>query len=248
MELNGFFGAVLRGLGFEVHARGGRVSLRIAGTSEEERAGGGFTGWGHMVNLVTAEGRVWLVDVGFGADGPVSGVPVDFEGREGDVGEEVQRIGEQVIRVRRFGSGVGEREGLGGGGGDMDQRDEVRVLELRTKGQQEWSPVYAFTRYVAFGKRDYEVMNWHVSTFPKSFFTQKLLGMRFIRDEESGKVVGGVILFEDHFERKIGSEKEELSTCKTEAERVNGLKKWFGIDLDEAEIAGIKGLPTALGD
>lgn len=40
MDNNGFFGAVLRGLGFTVHSSGARV-----GHSEDAMSGGGYLSW-----------------------------------------------------------------------------------------------------------------------------------------------------------------------------------------------------------
>jgi arylamine N-acetyltransferase len=61
---NGFFGAAMRSLGF-------RVKMAAARVAKANRVGpkGVFDGWNHLINLVEIEGRRYLVDVGFGANG-----------------------------------------------------------------------------------------------------------------------------------------------------------------------------------
>ena len=61
---NGFFGTVMRSLGF-------RVKMVAARVAKANRGGpkGVFDGWNHLINLVEFEGRRHLVDVGFGANG-----------------------------------------------------------------------------------------------------------------------------------------------------------------------------------
>ena len=67
-EQNTLFAAVLRGLGFEVATLEARV--RPPGrTSALART--------HMLGRVTIEDEDWLVDVGFGGDGPLRPVPMD---------------------------------------------------------------------------------------------------------------------------------------------------------------------------
>ena len=65
MENNLFFGTLLRTLGFSVMSTGGRVNTAVAPSGDigpEER----YTGWSHMVNIVTIQEKRYMVDVGFG--------------------------------------------------------------------------------------------------------------------------------------------------------------------------------------
>lgn len=61
---NGFFGTVMRSLGMQVKTTGARVALSYNGGPE-----GVYGGWNHLVNLVSSEGRTFLVDVGFSGNG-----------------------------------------------------------------------------------------------------------------------------------------------------------------------------------
>lgn len=64
---NGFFGTVMRSLGMQVKTTGARVALSYNGGPE-----GVYGGWNHLVNLVSCEGRTFLVDVGFSGNGRLS--------------------------------------------------------------------------------------------------------------------------------------------------------------------------------
>ena len=66
-ELNGLFLAALQASGFECRPLLGRVLL-----------GGEPTGRGHQLQLVTIDGRDWIVDVGFAA-GPRHPMPFEFD-------------------------------------------------------------------------------------------------------------------------------------------------------------------------
>jgi N-hydroxyarylamine O-acetyltransferase len=68
-EHNTLFKAVLRALGFEVEPFLGRVRRNVPANVR--------TGLTHMVLRVTADGRAWLCDVGFGSLG--SPAPLTFE-------------------------------------------------------------------------------------------------------------------------------------------------------------------------
>lgn len=69
-EQNTLFAAVLRQLGFEVDTLEARVRPPGAAITLPRT---------HMLLRVTLEGRPWLVDVGFGGDGPLVPVPLDGE-------------------------------------------------------------------------------------------------------------------------------------------------------------------------
>jgi arylamine N-acetyltransferase len=69
MENNCLFATFLYTLGFKIYSGGARVF-----------DGGEWTGWSHMVNLVTIGDTKYHVDVGFGAEGPAVPMPLDHSG------------------------------------------------------------------------------------------------------------------------------------------------------------------------
>ncbi|KAI9710523.1 MAG: N-terminal acetyltransferase [Bogoriella megaspora] len=230
VEMNAFFGHMLRSLGFTVKPRGAKVHMKYC----LNEPGEWWAGWSHMVNLVEIEGSDWLVDVGFGGVGPVGPLLADSE-------EIVRGIGDMDCRVRKWGNRPAEEVE------DEGMREQMRVYETRTGGG-DWEPVYAFSRHVKFFRQDYEVMNWFVSTNPNSWFTRRLVCMKYLRDEQSKELTGALILEEGIFSKRIGGEKEVLTECKTDKERAEGLERWFGIELNEEEVKGIKKLPSVLGN
>ena len=233
-ELNAFFGHVLRTLGFVVRSRAGGVHANVDAETRGDVGGDWFGGWSHMVNVVSLPGggEEWLVDVGFGGHGPVRPLPVDRE-------EVVGGAGQKVWRVRKYGlEGREDAE-------DAEQREEMRVLETTLEGREEsWKPLYAFGRNLAFKTRDYEILNWAVATHPGSWFTEKMVCIKFVREEE--ELIGAMILDGNTFTRRVGAHKEVLKECHTETERVEGLIKWFGMKFSDEEVEGIRGLPSAL--
>lgn len=133
-EQNLLFAAVLEAAGFAVRRLAARVRVRTTALLPRT----------HMLLLVEAQGRTWLCDVGFGADGPL--LPVPFGG-----GEEVRQFS--------WSYRVGEEE------------EGVRVLQLLRNGA--WADQYAFTlepQHLV----DFEVANYWTSTHPTSRFTTSL--------------------------------------------------------------------------
>lgn len=70
--------------------------------------------------------------------------------------------------------------------------------------------------------------------------------MQMILDEETEEVTGTLILVGSTLGRRLHGKKEKLDNFKSEAERVEGLAKWFGVALTPDEIRGINGMPTQL--
>ena len=75
--------------------------------------------------------------------------------------------------------------------------------------------------------------------------------MKFLRrpnekvpgDEE---IYGKRMLVNGTVKENLGGRTKVVQECKTEDERVEALKKWFGIELGQEEIEGIRGFQTEL--
>ena len=77
MELNNLFAALLIAVGYDVHARAGRVwKVGSPAGSDGGLSANNWTGWSHMILIVRLEGVDYFVDVGFGANGPVQAIQV----------------------------------------------------------------------------------------------------------------------------------------------------------------------------
>lgn len=134
---NGFFGAVMRSLNLSVKSTGARVALSVSGGLK-----GIYAGWNHLVNLVLFEGKRYLVDVGFGGNGPTSPILLE-DGNE-------QAWGVTGDRIRVLWKGIAEYETPG---------EKCWVLQHKREGKDQWDDIYCFTeiRVYVFGCWSYEL-------------------------------------------------------------------------------------------
>ena len=231
MENNNFFGTVLWTLGFEVYSVGARVSKGVGGTGQA-----GWHGWSHMVNIVTLEGgRRYMIDVGFGGNGPVEPMLMDDEACA--VEGEAAAAGVEHIEPAeaRLVKGVIEQ--------NTDRGQRLWQYQHRVDPQAEWEAVYCFTE-LEFLPEDFEVMSFWISQSRKSWFTYVVIAMKMIL--EGGEVVGTLILEGGEVKKRVRGKTEHLRTCKTEEERVRALEDVFGLRLTDEERRGIRGMVTEL--
>ncbi|KAL8829903.1 MAG: hypothetical protein Q9191_001746 [Dirinaria sp. TL-2023a] len=219
MENNCFLGTVLRSLGFNIYSAGARVL-----------DGHRYTGWGHMVNIVTLVDRSkYVLDVGFGGDGATRPLPlVDGQVSQGICDQELRLIKSNIEP-------------------NTDPTQRLWIYQVRSIAQDEWRTVYAFTE-LEFLPQDYEVMNFFTSQSRKTWFTRAVMAVKMLMAEKGEKVIGKVSLYEGVVKRTLGGQTEEVARCKTEAERVQALETWLGIVLTEDERRGIGGLVSDLGN
>ncbi|KAF8866475.1 cysteine proteinase [Acephala macrosclerotiorum] len=214
-ESNGFFGLMLRSLGFEVVSVGARVTLVNP-----------VAGWDHHVNLVSIAGMIYLVDVAFGGSCPTRPMPL--------VHDHVSRWGITAAKTRLTFQSPSNRIVQG-----------LWALEHQKSPSDEWTPCYTFA-LTEFNSKDFEVMNYAVSTRKTSFWTYSIICMKMIRDEEANDITGIVALEGGRLKRRIHAESETLAECANEEERVDVLDKYFGIRLNSTERKGIMGTVTQL--
>jgi arylamine N-acetyltransferase len=180
-----------------------------------------------MVNLVTLNRQKFLVDVGFGPDAPCRPLPLKS-------GQEFPGIFPQTLKL--------EYKALPK---HTDQEQRVWVYSSKKTPEDEWLEEYAFNE-IEFFPEDFEVMNLSTMTSRGSFFTQTVLCVKSLLDEEEEETVGLVTLFKDEVKKRIKGEVMETEKFATERERIKGLEKWFGIQLNEEEQKGIRHLSTEL--
>ncbi|KAK4554675.1 hypothetical protein LTR86_008177 [Recurvomyces mirabilis] len=235
MENNGFFGTVLRSLGYDVRNCGGRVSRMMSSNPEvREKQGETYDGWNHMLNLVRLDGKWWVVDVGMGVFGLNIVVPLED-------GYECESIAPRRVRLQR--RVIPEHAAADE---DLEEAQKMWCYDScfdPTATPQVWVPTYCFTT-LEFLPQDYEMMSWYTSTNPRSFFTYLVLCMKMEMDEAGEKIVGDVSLLKDTVRRTygplLGGRKEVLRTCKTEQERTEALKEILGVELTEEERENIR--------
>ena len=223
MEQNVFFAHMLRGLGFNVYCAGARVRKRLNGIPV-----GDYMGWSHLVNIVTfASGERYMVDVGFGGDGPTK--PLHLV--SGDASQQ-RNMGTQEMHLRY--------ENIAS---NADPKQRVWVYRVRNHPQDEWKTCYCFTE-TEFLAQDFEVMSWYVNTSPASWFTTTVVAVRMML--ESDEIVGKVMLWGPEVKQNTGGRTQLLMTCQTEEERIEVLEKRFGIVLNREEKEGIRGTVVGL--
>lgn len=175
--------------------------------------------------MTLPNGDRYMVDVGFGGDGATKPLPMT-------PGHVTQNLGPQEIRLVRDFIPTQTRQD--------DEARKLWIYQYRNGTEQEWNSFYAFPD-VEFLPQDFEVMNCYTSTSlaETNFQTRRVLVVRFLRSGE--EIVGKVMLVNGEVKRNDGGRTKVVFDCKTEAERVGALRKYFDIVLTDEEIAGIKG-------
>ncbi|TKA25360.1 hypothetical protein B0A50_06264 [Salinomyces thailandicus] len=237
MEANLFFHHVLLSLGFDVYMSGSRIYSGDEGV--------GFGGWTHVVNLVTIDGVRYLLDGGFGPQGPVRPLALN----EGVVSTQVA-----PAECRLLYEALPQM---------LDQRQKVWVYQQRYGPGKEWKTMYCFTD-LEFLPVDVESMNFAPWLNKQSFFTHRVVCVRFTTAGEpsgdegaewpgspegeglEGEVDGALSLDQDVLKwRRKGSKVLEWK-FRNEGERVEALEKYFGIVLADEDREAVKGTAAAI--
>lgn len=196
-EHNTLLSLALETLGFRVTRLAARVVVGAETIESRPRT--------HMALLVEVPGdaQPYLADVGFGAIGALL-EPVPLT-----VGAEFRDAGRRHRLVH-----VPHRGPL-----------ELWVLQAYEERTGSWAGQYAFT-LEPFEKPDFEVINWHIGTNPRSPFTQSLYVQSV--SAERHLLLHGSLLTET---RADGTVRERKVPDETEARRL--LEEQFGITAPE---------------
>ncbi|KAI1103403.1 arylamine N-acetyltransferase 3 [Jackrogersella minutella] len=232
MEVNSLFHTVLLSLGYKVFMAGARVYNKETGR---------YGGFSHCVNIAIVGNGRWMLDVGFGSNGPVTPIPLTH-----GVRREYIKTGPTAVRV------VHEPIPQA-----VDQDQKVWVYQQCLKDDpKEWTSLYCFVDF-EFLPEDIRGMNLSPWKSPTSWFTRKIMLSRFTtgleedgadgpgsaseREVSVGDIDGVLILFEDTLKwRRNGETKLEIK-FESEAERVLAIQKYFDIQLDEQDREAIRG-------
>ena len=248
MEVNSFFHTVLLSLGFDVYMAGARVYQRSSGT---------YGGFSHCVNIVTLDdGARYMLDVGFGGNGPVRPVPIPGpsalrpDGALVGPAEEHPHVRPAAVRLLH--EPIPQQ---------TNQSCRVWIYQHRADRDADWVPMYCFVD-LEFLLEDIRGMNFQPWRSPHSFFTRKILMMRFTTEREvldgprspgesaitGAEIDGNITLFEDTLKwRRNGELKLELK-LEDERQRVDALSRYFGIELDEEDRDAIRGTVAEISD
>ncbi|KAJ5752254.1 hypothetical protein N7520_009171 [Penicillium odoratum] len=221
MENSTLFGTVLRSLGYNVTSVGGRVNEAVQPISASKNwKGPKYDGWNHLVNIVAIGEDKYLIDVGFGSNGPHQPLPLID-------GFEAHNVGDQTIRLIYGPIAQHTRAG-----------QFLWQYEICNAGKA-WIPAYCFTE-MEFLPEDFTIINYYTSTSPDSWFVQQVLCVRMILDDGGGKLIGDLTLFDNTLKRRLGATSEVLQTFASEEERVAALEKFFNISISKADQESIR--------
>jgi arylamine N-acetyltransferase len=240
MENSILFNHMLRAIGFPAYLAGVRIRPRVDGVPQGES----YTGWVHLVNIVTIPdasdseenpGVKYAVDVGFGGDGMTVPMPL-VEGRvhHNSIGTQEIRFAREFIPNQRF-RGEGAHK--------------MWVYQVRNGREKEWVSFFAFHDQFEFTEEDFGNINWYTSQSPDSHQTWTPLAIRFLRgagEDGRAKVVGKVMMVKGVIKRNVTGKTELVKVCATEEERVEALRELFGIHLTEEEVVSIRGRQAEL--
>lgn len=169
----------------------------------------------HMVNLVTIGEQKYLVDVGFGSNGPHQPVPLQQEFDFYNVGDQSGRL--------IFGP-ISQQAGKG---------QPLWQYEIRNGKGETWTPAYCFSE-TEFIPEDFTIINYYMSTSRESWFAFHVVCVLMLLDEAGEKLVGDLTLFNNTLKRRLGATSEVLETFTSDDERMNALAKFFNITFSKA--------------
>ncbi|KGQ01687.1 hypothetical protein PAAG_11532 [Paracoccidioides lutzii Pb01] len=217
MENTNILAIVMRSLGYQLYTTGGRVSKTYDGPN----ATGEFTGWGHMILIVTIKGKKYMVDVGFGPNGPTRPVPL----------EENKPLTSFIpAHVKMIKDNIKP---------NVDQSQRLWIYQTQPNPESGWRDAFCFYE-IEFLPQDYEIMNFWTSTHPKSFFTKKLFCTKFLLNKAEDDIIGTLSLMGIYLKRNINGNVEELASFNSEDERIYALGKWFNVHLEPMEVRGMR--------
>lgn len=235
MQVNYFHHLILHSLGFKVHMSGSRIWH-----ADQNRYGG----WTHVVNLITIAGKRYMVDGGFGSQGPSA--PIVLE-------EGAERTQVAPAQMRVVFDNIPN---------NLDPTQKVWIYEYRYHSHPQdgpWTPAYCFTD-LEFTPEDIEGMNFEPWLNRKTFFTYEVAICRFTTSSESlespglpgegdleGEIDGAMVIEQDVLKWRRRGKKVVERKFRTDGERVEALKRYFGIELSEDEVDGIQGTVAMVG-
>jgi arylamine N-acetyltransferase len=181
-----------------------------------------------MINLVKIGEHRYMVDVGFGPNGPIHPLKLDHSGSIS------KHITPASMRLQWRNIDA-----------NTNPNQRLWVYELKINDESDFQEVYCFTE-LEFLPTDYEMMNYYTSTSPKIFFTQKIVCAKMLLGGQEGDQIIGVIILQDDVKWRIHGKKEWEQKFESEEDRLKALDETFGIKLSPVEREGIKGMVSEI--
>lgn len=232
MEVNYFYHLILYGLGFDVYMAGSRI-FKVDH----------YGGWTHVVNIVTIGNVRYLLDGGFGGQGPPRPLKLECGPVSAQIAPAQMRLLHQNIAQ------------------NLNARQKVWIYEYRYNETSEWSPMYCFSD-LEFTPADIESMNFAPSTSRHTFFTHKVVAARFTTERElddgnlpgspseaalEGEIDGSITINHDNLKWRRRGEKVVHFAFHADDDRVRALRKYFGITLADEDREAIINTTAMIG-
>lgn len=232
MEVNYFYHLMLYNLGFDVYMAGSRIYK-----------GDHYGGWTHVVNIVLIGGEKYLLDGGFGPQGPPRPMKLEASAVSLQIAPAQMRLLHQNIAQ------------------NLNADQKVWIYEHRYNDSSNWVPMYCFTD-LEFTPDDVESMNFAPSMSRHTFFTHKVVAVRFTTKKEvdseelpgspnaealEGDIDGSITVDHDNLKWRRRGEKIVHLSFQTDDDRVRALKKYFGITLADEDREAIINTMAMIG-
>ncbi|KAM0269817.1 hypothetical protein ACHAQH_009654 [Verticillium albo-atrum] len=215
LENNAFFGNVLRSMGYAVYGVICRISTATRGVHD-----GSWRPMSHMANILSINETKYLIDVGYGADGPVHALPLSSGTvHPGLPGQQLKLDFKSLPQHR-------------------DQSQKVWVYSQR-RGHDPWQEIYHFPETEVLAA-DFEVLNFYNMSL--SLWATTVVAQRFVQGGD-GQIDKTLLLVRDVVSVGDGEHKEQQHFEKllSEDQRVDAFKRHFGIVLTDTERRAIMG-------
>jgi arylamine N-acetyltransferase len=229
MEVNSLLHVILFSLGFDVYMTGARIY------NPGKQQYGGFS---HCVNIITIVGAQYMVDVGYGANGPSR--PVLLE-----PGHEQTHVA--AAKMRCMYDSIPQ---------NLNRSGKLWILQHKIDGNASWVPQYCFADF-EFLPEDVCNMNLAPWKSPASWFPQRVVVVRFTTTEESddnhgpqtaneaavatGEIDGVLIVDQDKLKWRRGGATVMEKSFGCDDDRVSSLSRYFGINLAAEDQEAIRG-------
>lgn len=235
MEANHFFHTILLSLGFDAYMAGARI---------HSPATGSYGGWTHVVNIVTVGEQRYLLDGGFGANGPSKPLLLKHDQPEVQVNPADMRVVYEALPQHR------------------DRSQRVWIYQHRINKESDWVTQYCFTD-TEFLPADIENMNFSPWLNPQSFFTHKVVATRFTTSLETdseegeprspneaelkGEIDGAIIINHSYLKWRRHGTTVRYIEFQNEEDRVQALERYFGIVIAQQDREAIMGTAAQIG-
>ncbi|GAQ05057.1 arylamine N-acetyltransferase 1 [Aspergillus lentulus] len=228
-QITRLFGEVLLALGFELYMSGARTNKSTSVAAQDKDGLAKFGDWQHMILIVRLDGNDYLVDAGFGPNGPVDPVllrdGLEFTDGNGNLGRRGRVVHAPIDQGRA-------------------RHLKYWRLQFRFDGSPDWTDIYAFTES-EWLENDYQAAERAVRGNKRAWFMYRVIAFQIVLKDRTP--VGWVMIWNDAMSWSQGGKLSRRMRFGSEEERINALESVFGIKLGEEERKEIVGTVAFLG-